>query len=172
MRFSQKPIVILAASLVLPPVGLLLLWLRRGTSISRKSLATLAIIVWHFYQIFLDPDVAPVDSYGRKFIRKPAERLLNALWSDVFLEEGDALLDDGQACLFNIEAYNVVEDLVNESHGDQLACLDGLLRIIEEVLFLVYFLSEGAGGKEISEDDAAAEGKERFAELVPVADLS
>ena len=53
MRFSQKPIVILAASLVLPPVGLLLLWLRRGTSIFRKSLATLAIIVVAVAHLFL-----------------------------------------------------------------------------------------------------------------------
>src|ERR1039458_9557990 len=45
MRFSQKPIVILAASLILPPAGLILLWLRQGTSVFRKSLASLAIVI-------------------------------------------------------------------------------------------------------------------------------
>ena len=36
MRFSQKPIVILGASLVFPPAGLILLWLRKGTSVFRN----------------------------------------------------------------------------------------------------------------------------------------
>ena len=45
MRFSQKSIVILAASLILPPAGLILLWLRRDTSVFRKSLGSLAIVM-------------------------------------------------------------------------------------------------------------------------------
>jgi outer membrane protein assembly factor BamB len=53
MRFSQKPIVILAASLVLPPVGLILLWLRQGTSVFRKILGSLAILLVGVAHLFL-----------------------------------------------------------------------------------------------------------------------
>ena len=53
MRFSQKPTVILAASLVLPPAGLILLWLRHGTSVFRKSLASLAIVIVGVAHLFL-----------------------------------------------------------------------------------------------------------------------
>ena len=53
MRFSQKPIVILAASLVLPPAGLVLLWLRKGTSVFRKGLGSLAIVVVGMAHLFL-----------------------------------------------------------------------------------------------------------------------
>ena len=53
MRFSQKPLVILAASLLLPPAGLILLWLRRGTSVFRKSLASLGIVIAGVAHLFL-----------------------------------------------------------------------------------------------------------------------
>jgi outer membrane protein assembly factor BamB len=53
MRFSQRPIVILAASLILPPAGLILLWMRPGTSLLRKSLASLAIVVVGVAHLFL-----------------------------------------------------------------------------------------------------------------------
>src|ERR1019366_169518 len=53
MRFSQRPIVILAGSLILPPVGLILLWLRHGTSVFRKGLASLAILIAGVAHLFL-----------------------------------------------------------------------------------------------------------------------
>jgi outer membrane protein assembly factor BamB len=53
MRFSQKPSVILAASLLLPPAGLILLWLRKGASVFRKILGSLAIVVVGVAQLFL-----------------------------------------------------------------------------------------------------------------------
>src|ERR1035441_2286780 len=53
MRFSQKPIVILGASLVFPPAGLILLWMRQGTSVLRKSLGSLAILVAGVAHLFL-----------------------------------------------------------------------------------------------------------------------
>jgi len=53
MRFSQKPIVVLAASLTLPPAGLVLLWMRKGTSVFRKSLGSLAIVVAGIAHLFL-----------------------------------------------------------------------------------------------------------------------
>ena len=53
MRLSQKPIVILAASLILPPAGLILLWLRKGTSVFRKSLGSLAIVMVGVAHLFL-----------------------------------------------------------------------------------------------------------------------
>src|ERR1017187_739193 len=53
MRLSQNPIVILAASLILPPAGLILLWLRKGASVLRKSLGSLAIVIVGFAQLFL-----------------------------------------------------------------------------------------------------------------------
>ena len=53
MRFSQKPLVILAASLILPPAGLILLWLRRGTTVLRKSLASLSIVIVGVAHLFL-----------------------------------------------------------------------------------------------------------------------
>src|ERR1035441_10970057 len=53
MRFSQKPIVILAASLVLPPAGLVLLWLRQGTGVFRKCLGSLAIGIVAIAHLFL-----------------------------------------------------------------------------------------------------------------------
>jgi outer membrane protein assembly factor BamB len=53
VRFSQKPNVILAASLILPPAGLILLWLRRDTTLPRKSLASLAIVVVGVAHLFL-----------------------------------------------------------------------------------------------------------------------
>jgi len=53
MRFSQKASVILAASLILPPAGLILLWLRKGTPVLRKSLGSLAIITLGVAQLFL-----------------------------------------------------------------------------------------------------------------------
>ena len=53
MRFSQKPIVVLAASLTLPPAGLVLLWVRKGTSVFRKSLGSLAIVVAGIAHLFL-----------------------------------------------------------------------------------------------------------------------
>jgi outer membrane protein assembly factor BamB len=53
MRFSQKPIVILAASLVLPPAGLVLLWLRQGTGVFRKCLGSLAIGIVAVAHLFL-----------------------------------------------------------------------------------------------------------------------
>jgi outer membrane protein assembly factor BamB len=53
MRFSQKPIVIAAASLILPPVGLILLWMRKGTGVFRKCLCSLAIVAVAVAQLFL-----------------------------------------------------------------------------------------------------------------------
>jgi outer membrane protein assembly factor BamB len=53
MRSSQKSIVILAASLILPPAGLILLWLRKGTSVFRKSLGSLAIVMVGVAHLFL-----------------------------------------------------------------------------------------------------------------------
>jgi outer membrane protein assembly factor BamB len=53
MRFSQKPLVILAASLVLPPAGLVLLWLRQGTGVFRKCLGSLAIGIVAIAHLFL-----------------------------------------------------------------------------------------------------------------------
>jgi outer membrane protein assembly factor BamB len=53
MRFSQKPIVILAASLILPPAGLVLLWLRQGTGVFRKCLGSLAIVIVAVAHLFL-----------------------------------------------------------------------------------------------------------------------
>jgi outer membrane protein assembly factor BamB len=53
MRFSQKPSVILAASLTLPPAGLILLWMHRGTSVFRKSLGSLAIVMVGVAHLFL-----------------------------------------------------------------------------------------------------------------------
>src|ERR1035437_64949 len=53
MRSSQKPIVILAAALVLPPAGLILLWLRRGTPVFRKILGSLAIVIVAVTHLFL-----------------------------------------------------------------------------------------------------------------------
>ena len=32
-----------------------------GTNCSKAILATLAILVWHFYQVFFDPDVYPMN---------------------------------------------------------------------------------------------------------------
>jgi outer membrane protein assembly factor BamB len=53
MRFSQKSTVILAVSLILPPAGLILLWLRQGTSVWRKSLGSLAIVMVGVAHLFL-----------------------------------------------------------------------------------------------------------------------
>jgi outer membrane protein assembly factor BamB len=53
MRFSQQPIVILAASLLLPPAGLVLLWLRQGTGVFRKCLGSLALVVVAVAELFL-----------------------------------------------------------------------------------------------------------------------
>ena len=53
MRFSQKPAIILAASLIFPPAGLTLLWLRKGTSAFRKSLGSLAIVLVAMAHLFL-----------------------------------------------------------------------------------------------------------------------
>src|ERR1035437_7287924 len=53
MRSSQKSIVIRAASLILPPAGLILLWLRKGTSVFRKSLGSLAIVMVGVAHLFL-----------------------------------------------------------------------------------------------------------------------
>ena len=36
------------------------MWPPRFTS-TKPILATLAIVVWHFYQVFLDPDVYPMN---------------------------------------------------------------------------------------------------------------
>ncbi len=53
MRISQKSMVTLAAALILPPVGLVLLWLRAGTSVVRKILGSLAIVIIGVVQLFL-----------------------------------------------------------------------------------------------------------------------
>ena len=53
MRYSRKPLAILAASVVLPPAGLILLWLRRGTPVLRKCLGTLAILLVGAAELFL-----------------------------------------------------------------------------------------------------------------------
>ena len=53
MRLSQKPIVILVVALILPPAGLILLWLRKGASVFRKSLGSLAIVMLGVAHLFL-----------------------------------------------------------------------------------------------------------------------
>ena len=53
MRSSQKLIVTLVAALILPPVGLILLWLRQGTSVFLKILGSLAIVVVGIAHLFL-----------------------------------------------------------------------------------------------------------------------
>ena len=45
--------VVLAASLILPPAGLVLLWLRKGTTVFRKSLGSLAIAIVGVAHLFL-----------------------------------------------------------------------------------------------------------------------
>jgi outer membrane protein assembly factor BamB len=53
VRFSQKPAVILATSLIFPPIGLVLLWLYKGASIRRKCLSTVEIALIGIAQLFL-----------------------------------------------------------------------------------------------------------------------
>jgi outer membrane protein assembly factor BamB len=53
MPFYQNPLFILAAALILPPLGLVLLWLRKGASILKKSLGTLAILAVGVAHLFL-----------------------------------------------------------------------------------------------------------------------
>ncbi len=53
MPFYQKPLVILAAALILPPAGMVLLWLRKGVSILKKSLVSLPILAAGIAHLFL-----------------------------------------------------------------------------------------------------------------------
>ena len=53
MRYAQRPLAILAATVVFPPAGLVLLWMRQGTSILRKCLLSLAILAVADAQLFL-----------------------------------------------------------------------------------------------------------------------
>jgi outer membrane protein assembly factor BamB len=53
MRFSQKPIVIAAAALILPVAGLILLWMRRGTSAIKKILWSVPIVIVGLAELFL-----------------------------------------------------------------------------------------------------------------------
>ena len=53
MPFYQRPLVILAAALILPPAGLVLLWLRKGVSILKKSFGSLAILAVAIAHLFL-----------------------------------------------------------------------------------------------------------------------
>lgn len=53
MSFSQRPITILVASLILPPAGLILLWLRKGTSVLKKCLGSLVIVAIGIAHLFL-----------------------------------------------------------------------------------------------------------------------
>ena len=54
-------------------------WLDLATTVHfyEAVLATLAIVVWHFYTVIFDPDVYPMDTAwltGRTVRRRPAER--------------------------------------------------------------------------------------------------
>lgn len=53
MPFYQKPLVILAAALILPPAGMVLLWLRKGVSILKKALVSLPILGLGIAHLFL-----------------------------------------------------------------------------------------------------------------------
>jgi outer membrane protein assembly factor BamB len=53
MPFYQKPLVILAASLILPPAGLVLLWLRKSLSVLKKALVSLPILGLAVAHLFL-----------------------------------------------------------------------------------------------------------------------
>jgi len=53
MPFYQKPLVILAAALILPPVGLALLWLRKSLSVLKRALVSLPIVAAGIAHLFL-----------------------------------------------------------------------------------------------------------------------
>src|ERR1039457_3980033 len=53
MPFYQNSLVILAAALILPPAGLVLLWLRKSLSILKKALVSLPILGVAIAHLFL-----------------------------------------------------------------------------------------------------------------------
>lgn len=53
MPFHRRTITVLAASLILPPLGLILLWLRRDASVTRRLLCSVAILAVGVAELFL-----------------------------------------------------------------------------------------------------------------------
>ncbi len=81
-------------------------WLDAATAVHfyEAVLATLAILVWHFYQVFFDPDVYPmnwawrdgkmsVEHYKEEhdWTRRPLRRLMQRLMRDPIQQRGTSL---------------------------------------------------------------------------------
>ena len=63
MPLYLRPLAIVVASLVLPPVGLVLLWMRSGTGVVKKALLSVPIVLLAFAHLFLFYGLG-VEMYG------------------------------------------------------------------------------------------------------------
>ncbi|OPY61209.1 MAG: hypothetical protein A4E62_03113 [Syntrophorhabdus sp. PtaU1.Bin002] len=119
-------------------------------------------------EILFGRDPLSIHSYRRKLLRESLQGPQHLLPAQGFIKEIKCPLDGVGIDLLPIQPNYIVEDLVDQPHGNQLPCLEGLFREANKVPFFIDFLNEDPGGTEVCEDYIAAQLEETLAEAITV----
>ncbi|OPY65088.1 MAG: hypothetical protein A4E63_03166 [Syntrophorhabdus sp. PtaU1.Bin050] len=110
----------------------------------------------------------PIYSDRRELLCKGLKDSQYLFATQGFIEEVECPFDGVGIDLPPIQPNDIVEDLVDQPHGNQLPCLEGLFRETNKVPFLIDFLNEDPGGTKVCEDYIAAQLEEALVEAITV----
>ena len=119
-------------------------------------------------QVICDADLVLVHPKRRKGVNKMMHCALDVFPAKPFIQRRERLRHRFFVDIIPVLPGDVVEDLVDEPHGDQLPCLDRSFGKAYKVFFFVDLLGKDAGSVKVREDDVAAERKKGLAETVEV----
>ena len=121
--------------------------------------------------IFVQGNFPAINPQGRELVGKGVEYLINMFLAETTIEPLQRLLQHLGILLLPVERNHIVQDLINQAHRIDMAGLDRLLRMVENIALLVHLLRKDAGGTKVGKNNIAAKCEERLVKLIAVARL-
>jgi len=135
-------------------------------------LATLAILVWHFYMIIFDPDVYPAAALASLRMEPGSRVFTNDEWGDYLIYRGRKVFVDGRSDFYGDDFEGKYIDVLNVNYGWEktlngfavdtillppTAPLTGALKessgwrvVYDDGIALVFRSAQRAGGTQVS----------------------
>ena len=114
-------------------------------------------------------NLALVDRLGREVVDEFGQRGLHRRRIQGFVEMLQRVAQRARVGLLAIGHDHQVQDLVDQRHRVDLAGLDRLFGVADQVAPVVHLIGELAGGAEVGDHHRAAEREERIVELIRIA---